>query len=519
METKLCLCVTGCYSEFVICSIQNLFESNDKENSVNNMPTKHRQNEYLLQVFLWQTGDSFQLSLSKVSFVFQKFGIHDSCIIFDIARSSTDPTRHLLPLPTFNNYDCDKHPFLYLKPIQDCDYYDGNDIYEFYKCLLKAQALDLSIPMRSIMALEELVRTEETYLKDLNTLVDVFVLPFEEAIHVKILPASLLPDVLQSLFQNLNELSRLHAEFLQALYSYMLEGGLSRRNIGALLTSQLCQTLKLPYIDYISNYDIRNKQLCYLRNKYALLDDFIRRCEASKKCEGLCLSSLLIKPVQRVTKYDLLLTEIENGYSCFNEQIFYIKEARSAIRDLLSTVEDRITPNVNFAMRDILFKENGTTVSLQVPGRLLLMEGWLTYQEKHKMECKPYYFFLFSDILLCCYDTRSKSISRAISKFSKSKETYKIVWQEEIHSGIYIQTLEHGIPHEDFIWFQVCFDNSNRKQFCTRLVAFPEWQKAFKEASQFHQPECDNVLKESSKANILYSPCVGKSHPSVYEAS
>jgi hypothetical protein len=65
------------------------------------------------------------------------------------------------------------------------------------------------------------------------------------------------------------------------------------------------------------------------------------RCEASPKCEGLSLSSLLIKPVQRVTKYELLLAEIEQGYHDLNQQIVHIKEARSAIRNLLSTVEER----------------------------------------------------------------------------------------------------------------------------------------------------------------------------------
>ncbi|GJQ14726.1 hypothetical protein GpartN1_g6517.t1 [Galdieria partita] len=513
METKLCMFVTGYHSEFVICSIRHILQSNYNKDLVTEFPTQCQQTEYILQVFLWQTGDSFQLSLSKVSFVFQKFGIYDPCIVFNTTKSSTDITRYLLRVSSFNGVEEEMCPFLYFKPIQECDYNNGNDIYEFYKCLLKSQALCLSIPMRSIMALEELVRTEETYVKDLNTLINVFILPYEEAIRVKILPVSSLPDLLQSLFQDLIELLHLHVGFLQALYSYILEGGLSKQYIGALLTNQLCQALRQPYIDYISNYDIRNKQLCYLRHKYAVVDDFIRRCESSSKCEGFFLSSFLIKPVQRVTKYDLLLAEIENGYSCLSQQIFHIKQARSAIRDLLSTVEERITPNVNFAMRDVLFKENGTTVSLQVPGRLLLMEGWLTYQERPKMECRTYYFFLFSDILLCCHDTRNKTISRAISKIAKTKETYKIVWQEEIHSSIYIQTLECATPHEDSIWFQVCFDNTNRKRFCTTHAAFPEWQKAFKEASQFHQKEWDNVLKESSKINILYNSCGVKSHP------
>lgn len=131
-------------------------------------------------------------------------------------KSPNDLTRHLLRL---NDFAWEASPFFYLKPIEEHEDSDGNDMYEFYKCLLKAQAFALSIPVRSIMALDELVRTEEAYIRDLNTLVDVFVLPYYEAVHVKILPISLMPDIVQSLFGNLIELSRLHTEFIQVSHT------------------------------------------------------------------------------------------------------------------------------------------------------------------------------------------------------------------------------------------------------------------------------------------------------------
>lgn len=100
----------------------------------------------------------------------------------------------------------------------------------------------------------------------------------------------------------------------------------------------------------------------------------------------------------------------------------------------LSARQTRITPIIHLETRDIQFREHGKTVSLQVPGRLLLMEGWLNYQDPSTPDSRPYYFFLFSDIFLCC--CRGKTISRALYKLSKSKEIFNIIWQEEIHSAI-----------------------------------------------------------------------------------
>jgi len=355
MQVTLNLFVTGYHPEVVICSINNLFvDCNDADDDISpsTLPNSLYRNEYFLQIFFWQTGECYQLSLSNVSFVFQKFWVSEPSILLRIESPKNDIRQHLLRVSSSIS-EMETESLVYLQSIQDDEYCREDDLYEFYKYLLKAQAAELSIPMRSIMGMEELVRTEEAYVKDLNTFVDVFVVPFEEAIHVKLLPNDLLADVLPSVFQDWIQLTSLHMEFLQvshfiinprndtssckqSLYWNMLEQVQTRQQfIGALIANRLCVEWKQPYIDYISNYDIRNKRLCCLREKDAVLNDFIRRCEASPKCQGLCFTSFLIKPVQRVTKYDLLLREIETGCNC------PYQEARLAIRELLSTIEQR----------------------------------------------------------------------------------------------------------------------------------------------------------------------------------
>lgn len=226
--------------------------------------------------------------------MFQKFWVSEPSILLRIESPKNDIRQHLLRVSSSIS-EMETESLVYLQSIQDDEYCREDDLYEFYKYLLKAQAAELSIPMRSIMGMEELVRTEEAYVKDLNTFVDVFVVPFEEAIHVKLLPNDLLADVLPSVFQDWIQLTSLHMEFLQvshfiinprndtssckqSLYWNMLEQVQTRQQfIGALIANRLCVEWKQPYIDYISNYDIRNKRLCCLREKDAVLNDFIRK--------------------------------------------------------------------------------------------------------------------------------------------------------------------------------------------------------------------------------------------------
>ncbi|XP_041815040.1 intersectin-2a isoform X2 [Chelmon rostratus] len=265
--------------------------------------------------------------------------------------------------------------------------------------------------------IHELIRTEETYVDDLELVLEVFHKPMSES-------GRLTEAEMGVIFVNWRELIMCNTKLLKALRVRKKTGGenMPVQLIGDLLASELAHMQ--PYIRFCS---------CQL-NAAALLQskthnqpdfkDFLKKIATNYRCKGMPLSSFLLKPMQRITRYPLLIKNIlehtPDGHA-----------DRSPLREALERAEE-LCSQVNEGVRE---KENSDRLEwiqshVQCEGpiehlvfnsltnclgpRKLLHSGRL-YKTKSSREL---WAFLFNDFLLLTHSAKPFSSSGPDKLFS-----------------------------------------------------------------------------------------------------
>ncbi|KAJ8245318.1 hypothetical protein GJAV_G00269500 [Gymnothorax javanicus] len=159
---------------------------------------------------------------------------------------------------------------------------------------------------------------------------------------------------------------------------------------------------KGPYLKMYSTY-IRE----FDRN-VALLDEqcrknpgfaaAVREFEMSPRCANLALKHYLLKPVQRIPQYQLLLTDYLKKLPDDASDYKDTQAALSIVKEVANHANDSMKQGDNFQkLMQIQYSLNGQHEIVQ-PGRVFLKEGILKKLSRKVMQ--PRMFFLFNDALL-----------------------------------------------------------------------------------------------------------------------
>ncbi|XP_034017846.1 pleckstrin homology domain-containing family G member 3 isoform X2 [Thalassophryne amazonica] len=184
---------------------------------------------------------------------------------------------------------------------------------------------DLSYLDRVIM---EIIETERMYVRDLRMIVEDYLAHIIDQTDL-----SIRPEQVCALFGNIEDIYEFNSELLQAL-------DLCNNDPVAIAR---CFVMKSEYFEiytqYCTNYpnSVASLTEC-LRNKS--LARFFRERQVVLKC-SLPLGSYLLKPVQRILKYHLLLQEIakhfdpeEEGYEVLEDAIYTMTAVAWYINDM-----------------------------------------------------------------------------------------------------------------------------------------------------------------------------------------
>lgn len=163
------------------------------------------------------------------------------------------------------------------------------------------------------------------------------------------------------------------------------------------------------YISFCSKQSEASQRLLQLRKTNQSLNDFLMKCTSDERCSGLDLSSYLLEPMQRITRYPLLFKQILH----YTESL----DMQKSLNTLISKVE-YVLGNANMAaskqstnkkIEQLMSKcdpysRNQLMVRWDIfsPGMTLLKDGPL---RKSKSK-RPLHAYLFSKILLLLDKTR-----------------------------------------------------------------------------------------------------------------
>ncbi|KAM7002593.1 FYVE, RhoGEF and PH domain-containing protein 6-like [Tautogolabrus adspersus] len=152
------------------------------------------------------------------------------------------------------------------------------------------------------------------------------------------------------------------------------------------------------YSTYIREFDKNVVLLEEQSKKNQAFGAVVREFEASPRCANLALKHYLLKPVQRIPQYQLLLTDYLKNQSEDSADYKDTQAALGIVKEVANHANDIMKQGDNFQkLIQVQCSLNGHHEIVQ-PGRIFLKEGVLKKLSRKVMQ--PRMFFLFNDTLL-----------------------------------------------------------------------------------------------------------------------
>nr|XP_057931901.1 FYVE, RhoGEF and PH domain-containing protein 6-like [Doryrhamphus excisus] len=184
------------------------------------------------------------------------------------------------------------------------------------------------------------------------------------------------------------------------------------------------------YSTYIREFDKNVALLEEQSKKNPAFGAVVREFEASPRCANLALKHYLLKPIQRIPQYQLLLRDYLKHLSKDSADYKDTQAALAIVKEVANHANDIMKQGDNFQkLIQVQCSLNGHHEIVQ-PGRIFLKEGTLNKLSRKIMQ--PRMFFLFNDTLLYTTPVQSgqykfnNMLSLAGMKVSKpSQEAYQ----------------------------------------------------------------------------------------------
>uniref|UniRef100_A0A673ZNG4 FYVE, RhoGEF and PH domain containing 6 n=1 Tax=Salmo trutta TaxID=8032 RepID=A0A673ZNG4_SALTR len=152
------------------------------------------------------------------------------------------------------------------------------------------------------------------------------------------------------------------------------------------------------YSTYIREFDKNVALLDEHSRKNPAFAAVVREFEAGPRCASLALRHYLLKPVQRIPQYQMLLTDYLKNLSLDSADYKDTQAALGIVKEVANHANDIMKQGDNFQkLIQVQCRLNGHH-EIVLPGRVLLKEGVLMKLSRKVMQ--PRMFFLFNDTLL-----------------------------------------------------------------------------------------------------------------------
>ncbi|KAK7165894.1 hypothetical protein R3I93_005850 [Phoxinus phoxinus] len=188
--------------------------------------------------------------------------------------------------------------------------------------------------------IHELIVTEENYVNDLQLVTETFQKP--------LLDSELLTEKeVAMIFVNWKELIMCNIKLLKALRVRKKMSGerMPVKMIGDILTAQLVHMQ--PYIRFCSCQLNGATLIQQKTDEVPEFKDFVKRLAMDPRCKGMPLSSFLLKPMQRVTRYPLIIKNIIENTPESHPDHSHLRLALEKAEELCSQVNEGVREKEN----------------------------------------------------------------------------------------------------------------------------------------------------------------------------
>eukprot|EP01137_Pigoraptor_chileana_P018918 Opistho-2@79167 len=246
----------------------------------------------------------------------------------------------------------------------------------------------------------ELVKTEVNYISDMMAMQTVFYQPLRK---FRILAG----DQIAGIFVNVDEIVDLNLDLCKALVERQQESTFVEV-IGDIFAEKF-EGFTI-YGAFCGNQTRALEDLQLYRRKNAQFASFLKDCEANPRCKRKALNDLLAMPMQRLTRYPLLLETIMQATPKSHKDYPTLLRATQMVKDVVTGVNEQVKRTQNMRRLAALQKTIDSSAlgySLDIMGvpREVLHEGQLTLSAcpQTKNRNATVHAILFSDLVLLTY--------------------------------------------------------------------------------------------------------------------
>ncbi|MCJ8735189.1 hypothetical protein PDJAM_G00244130 [Pangasius djambal] len=240
---------------------------------------------------------------------------------------------------------------------------------------------------------QELLHTEEAYVKRLNLLDKVFC--------TKLTDAGIPADVINGIFSNISSIYCFHHQFLlPELQTRITQEWSTNPRIGDIL-QKLAPFMKM-YGEYVKNFDPAMDLVNTWTQRSTQFKSVVQNIQKQDVCGNLTLQHHMLEPVQRIPRYELLLKDyLKKLPSDAPDR----KDAEKAL-DLISTAANHSNAAIKKMekMNKLLevYERLGGEDDIVNPANELIKEGHIKKMSAKNGTAQDRYLYLFNNMLLYC---------------------------------------------------------------------------------------------------------------------
>ncbi|XP_075751378.1 intersectin-1 isoform X5 [Rhipicephalus microplus] len=347
----------------------------------------------------------------------------------------------------------------------------------------------------------ELISTEENYVKDLVLVKEVFYRPMKQS-------SLLADDEVKLIFVNWPELIMSNTKMLK---SFRVRQRMSEDGVIEMIGDILCESLPYltPYVRFCS-CQVRSMAFIQQRSENdPRFKAFTREFCKNPRTRGMPFTSFLLKPMQRMTKYPLMIKKIREYTDASHPDLGYLDEALEKAEQLCSQINEAVKERENadhleWAQSHI--QCNGISERLVfnsltniLGSRKFLHSGSLTKVKSGK----ELVGFLFNDFLLLAQPMRD--VGRVTNVFMSDKAmnaSYKLYKQPLFLNTVLVEDCSDGAGSPSDDTFQISVPDAPRNVL--RAANANEkllWVKKIKEAAHNYRDTEAKKMKVSGQCD------------------